>query len=140
MHTPINACSSRIENLTRGDTVARMLRLSAALDCDLEPGRVKQAVERLVRLGDGLPPGGYSTWSPRPTDSEIGERTPSPPPFPMMGEYRLDRELGRGGMGVVYEAIDTNSERKAAVKMLLPSAAAKTTNAASSVKGRCWRR
>ncbi len=35
------------------------------------------------------------------------------------GKYRLDRLIGRGGMGVVYEATDTRFERKVAVKILL---------------------
>ena len=36
------------------------------------------------------------------------------------GSYRLDRELGRGGMGVVYEATDLALRRKVAVKRLRP--------------------
>lgn len=41
-------------------------------------------------------------------------------PF-QLGDYRLEREIGRGGMGVVYEAQHTNLRRRVAVKLLKSS-------------------
>lgn len=40
-----------------------------------------------------------------------------------IGRYKLIRRVGAGGMGVVYEAIDSRSDEQVALKILLPHAA-----------------
>lgn len=41
-----------------------------------------------------------------------------------VGKYRLVRQLGEGGMGVVYEAVREDIAQRAALKILRPEYAA----------------
>ena len=54
--------------------------------------------------------------------------TPETPALPadgiVIGNYRLGKQIGAGGMGVVYEGLDLHLERRVAVKILPVTAAA----------------
>src|SRR5688572_29006293 len=45
----------------------------------------------------------------------------------LVGRYSLERELGRGGMGVVYLAREVRLDRQVAIKLLPPELAAHAT-------------
>ncbi|MBK8096114.1 MAG: SUMF1/EgtB/PvdO family nonheme iron enzyme [Planctomycetes bacterium] len=45
----------------------------------------------------------------------------------LLGDFRLQKELGRGGMGIVFEAWQRSLDRKVAVKVLAPALVASPT-------------
>src|SRR6185436_9060039 len=64
----------------------------------------------------GPRPGRSGPSSSPAASSPNGSQDPSFPPF---GKYNLLREIGRGAMGVVYEAEDTELRRRVALKLLI---------------------
>ncbi len=99
----------------------------------------RQAVENLpsaafpskvqaARPGDSSVPPGRSATLLGGTSGPANERRASPAPAAGLPpelvnhpRYRIVRELGRGGMGVVYQAVQTLMDRPVAVKVINPS-------------------
>ncbi len=95
----VEACASRLRRSRSGGSLAESLLASG----DLAPGQVDQAVEEARSLDEALAP-----------ELPVGKK---------LGEFRLLREIGRGGMGIVYEAVQESLGRHVALKVLPAGAA-----------------
>src|SRR5262249_2737051 len=101
------------EALRRGQPVDRAAFLSEHADVALKLAECLDALELIQAVTGAVAPAGGSAGNPSPL--ELGD---------ILGEFCILREIGRGGMGVVYEAEQLGlPERRVALKVL-PGAAA----------------
>ncbi len=93
-----------IDRLRRGDrpSISEYIGNNATLADEIRD--VFPALAMLERLGS--PPG------------DSGQLRASTPTLDQLGEYRILREVGRGGMGVVFEAVQEPLGRHVALKVL----------------------
>src|SRR5262245_18632998 len=115
----------------RLDDDPRVLRAAQEYLAELEAGRRPRRSEFVARFPEvAAELGPYlealdMVHGAAPLLHSSGGRPTAADPLPAepLGDYRIEREIGRGGMGVVYEAVQLSLGRRVALKVL-PFAAA----------------
>ena len=98
------------------DSAAELASILDRYMADLQAGSAPDRRQLLRRLIPSWPRSSRRAW---PASSSSTERPAPRRKTPAtLGEFRIIRELGRGGMGVVYEAEQTSLRRQVALKVL----------------------
>lgn len=100
-----------------------------------EQARGKKYAEVNLNDGDQIHIGGTALSVHISGHTDLGdgqdglmETAPGDGELPLIPGYRVQRELGRGGIGVVYKAIEERTGQQVAIKVLLPRKGSKESS------------
>lgn len=118
----------QVESASSSERIARLDQL-----CSSDP-ELRREVEALLEASPAATTAIVRMASPFDTDPPGSGDRRGFKDLPLdLGPYRIEEEIGRGGMGIVYAAVDTRLERRVALK-LLPEDIFSIENAAESFK------
>jgi serine/threonine protein kinase len=113
---PARRSGSLFENLV--EEITNKLHAGEAVECDVYVKRYPEVAEQLRAVFPTLEALANLSRSTSEQGTALDEATAGDPSLGVLGDFRLIRQIGRGGMGIVYEAEQISLRRTVALKIL----------------------